>query len=405
MATFLQRARGWTTYRTYEVANEADLVNIAKPENGDQASDAAGNNVWVFSDGEWIHVDEVGAGGVVWGTISGTLSDQADLQTALDAKAELPIDLTTDVTGALPIANGGTAATTAANARTSLGVAIGSNVEAWDADLDALAALSSTGLIARTGAGTAAVRTLMAGSSKVAISNGDGVAANPTVDVTEANLSHANIGGTTAIANGGTGQTAKTAAFDALSPLTTRGDMIYRDASNNVRLAKGAAGTILNMGANDPQWSNPTTGGGIFTLGNGSGAGLNPLDATTYYMNFLLLSILNGNSTTTAPSVVSVANPPMPCALTLTGIHLAVVSGTPGSAETGTGYIRVNNTTDTTIFNNVLKWDAVTNLYSSTGLSIALAAGDFFTFKFTTPTFATNPIGTYYTATITYTIP
>ncbi len=40
-----------------------------------------------------------------------------------------------------------------------------------------------------------------------------------------------------AIANGGTGQTAKQAAFDALSPVTTLGDMIYRDASNNVRLA------------------------------------------------------------------------------------------------------------------------------------------------------------------------
>jgi hypothetical protein len=56
-------------------------------------------------------------------------------------------------TGTLPIASGGTAATTAAAARTSLGLAIGTNVQAWDTDLDALAAITTTGLVYRTGSG------------------------------------------------------------------------------------------------------------------------------------------------------------------------------------------------------------------------------------------------------------
>ena len=42
----------------------------------------------------------------------------------------------------------------AAAARTLFGVAIGSNVQAWDADLDCLAALATTGVLKRTGAGT-----------------------------------------------------------------------------------------------------------------------------------------------------------------------------------------------------------------------------------------------------------
>jgi hypothetical protein len=47
----------------------------------------------------------------------------------------------------------------------------------------------------------------------------------------------ANVTGTVAIGNGGTGQTAKTAAFDALSPNSTLGDITYQNGTNNVRLA------------------------------------------------------------------------------------------------------------------------------------------------------------------------
>jgi hypothetical protein len=83
----------------------------------------------------------------------------------------------------LGLANGGTGATTAAAARTNLGLAIGSNVQAWDADLDALAALSATGMMARTAANTYALRTITGTATRIGVTNGDGVSGNPTIDL------------------------------------------------------------------------------------------------------------------------------------------------------------------------------------------------------------------------------
>ena len=44
------------------------------------------------------------------------------------------------------------------------------------------------------------------------------------------------------------------------TPTTTRGDIIYRGASADERLAKGTAGQFLKIGANDPEWSDVSAG-------------------------------------------------------------------------------------------------------------------------------------------------
>ena len=57
---------------------------------------------------------------------------------------------------------------------------VGTHLQAWDADLDAVAALGTTGLVVRSGAATWITRTIT-GSNGVTVTNGDGVAAAPNI--------------------------------------------------------------------------------------------------------------------------------------------------------------------------------------------------------------------------------
>lgn len=65
-----------------------------------------------------------------------------------------------------------------------------------------------------------------------------------------------------AISRGGTGQATKAAAFDALSPMTTLGDIIYGGASGTgTRLGIGSSGQVLKQVGGLPTWA--TFSGGI----------------------------------------------------------------------------------------------------------------------------------------------
>lgn len=65
------------------------------------------------------------------------------------------------------------------------------------------------------------------------------------------------------IADGGTGQTAQTAAFNALDPLTTKGDIIAHDGTNSVRVPVGTNNYVLTAASGETpglKWA-PAGGG------------------------------------------------------------------------------------------------------------------------------------------------
>lgn len=86
-----------------------------------------------------------------------------------------------------------------------------------DVDLDAVAGLSATGIIVRTGNGTATTRAVAGTAGRVAVTNGDGVAGNVTVDLAAVNPGSAVAGGSTKF------------TFDSYGRITNAGQASHSD--------------------------------------------------------------------------------------------------------------------------------------------------------------------------------
>ena len=105
--------------------------------------------------------------------------------------------------------------------------------------------------------------------------------------------------GTVAIAQGGTGQTTASAAFNALSPITTTGDLIIGNGTNSAtRLAIGTNGYVLTSNGTTATWQAST--GGVTTFSGGT-TGLTPATATAGAITLAgTLAIANGGTNSTA---------------------------------------------------------------------------------------------------------
>src|SRR5262249_44274716 len=150
------------------------------------------------------------------------------------------------------------------------------------------------------------------------------------------------------LTQGGTGQITNTAAFNALAPCSTQGDVLYNNGTNWVCLATGTSGQFLKTlgAAANPAWAPPPAYQWYFA-GGGSAAHA-PADSTTYYR--VDGSALGAPSSGTETSFQQ----KVPFACTIRAVQGTVtVAGTLGSGEDTPFSIRINNTTDTSIQSNV----------------------------------------------------
>jgi len=150
-------------------------------------------------------------------------------------------NLTSGVTGSLPVANGGTGATTLTGIVKGNGTSALSSAVAGT-DYQAPLTLTTTG----SGAATLTGNTL-------------------NIPAVSATVNANTITGMVAIANGGTGSSTRTTAFDALSPMTTAGDLIYGGvAGTGTRLPRGVDGQVLVLASGVPTWAPaPATGDSV----------------------------------------------------------------------------------------------------------------------------------------------
>jgi len=200
------------------------------------------------------------------------------------------------VAGTLPIAAGGTAATTFTangvlygNGTSALGVtAVGTTGQvligntgaapSWGTISSSLVSSFQTSLsgltpsTATTGAVTLAgtLGTSSGGTNLTSFTSGGALYATSTSALTT---------GILPIASGGTSAITATAAFDALNPMTTVGDIIYEGTGPSAtRLGIGSTGQVLTVSGGIPSWASPASNVSSISFGS---TGLTPSTATT----------------------------------------------------------------------------------------------------------------------------
>jgi hypothetical protein len=314
------------TYPSFTITNSAPDQTVLLTGAGTTSISGTYPNFTVTSNDQYVGtVTSVGGTGTVNGiSLSGTVTSSGSLTLG---GALTGVDLTTQVTGTLPIANGGTGQTSKTNAFDALSptttkgdliVSDGSdNVRLpvgadnfvlvadstqtsgvkWSAGGSGMSDPGANGIVVRTALNTTTARTITAGTG-ISVSNGDGVSANPTITnsgvtslagtTNEVEVSAstgsitlslpatinanttgnaANVTGTVAIANGGSGATTAQGGMNAFAGAVTSGQYL-RGNGTNVVMSAIQAGDVPTLNQNTTGSAATLTTARTLTIGS-----------------------------------------------------------------------------------------------------------------------------------------
>jgi hypothetical protein len=283
---------------------DATAIGSTTPSSGAFTTVTASTAIGVASGGTGV-TTSTGTGSVVLSTSPTLVTPLLGTPTSATLTNATGLPLTTGVTGTLSIANGGTGQTTAATAIT------------------ALSGTQTSGYYLRSDGTNTALAAIVAGDVPTLNQNTTGTAANITAssNATLTTLSSlslagsqvtgnisgnaANVTGTVAIANGGTGQTTANAAFNALVPSQT-----------------GNNGKYLTTDGTDTSWAANPLGTVTSVGGTGTVSGISLSGTVTTSGNLTLGGTLNLSS----PPAIGNTTPSTGNFTTLTENGVAVVT-------------------------------------------------------------------------------
>lgn len=315
---------------------------------------------------------------ITGGTISGVTIAGIDSSTTIQDNVDSTKKVAFEVSG---VATGVTRTLSVPNASGTIALTsdLTAGYQPLDSDLTAIAALAANGLIARTGTGTVAVRSITQPAAGITVTNGDGVSGNPTLALAN------DLAGVEALAS--TGFVRRTAADTWSASAIVDGDLpsaLTGKTYNALTLTAAATGFSVAGGTT----SKTLTVSNSLTLAGTDGttitfpatSGTLPLNNQTFFLGTTSIAI---NRTTGAISLTGVSidgsagsATSATSATTATNLASGVLGSLPYQSAAATTALLAPNTTTTRNFLRMTgtgaagaapAWDTVTK--TDVGLS------------------------------------